>query len=106
MRTLVVSLLLIFAAPAMAKDLVDINSASSDQLKALPGVDDALAGKIVAGRPYTGKDQLLKQKLVDADEYKKLRPLIVAKVPRAIGGQGSVEKHEGPGPATDPNLKK
>ncbi|HEY2747485.1 MAG TPA: helix-hairpin-helix domain-containing protein [Polyangia bacterium] len=106
MRTLIVSLLLVFAAPAMAKGLVDINSANTDQLKQLPGVDDTLAGKIIAGRPYTGKDQLLKQKLVDKDEYAKLRPLIVAKQPKAIGGQGSVEKHEGPGAATDANVKK
>ena len=106
MRTFIVSLLLLFAVPAMAKNLVDINSASADQLKALPGVDDGLASKIIAGRPYTGKDQLLKQKLVDKDEYAKLRPLIVAKQPKAIGGQGSVEKHEGPGPATEANVKK
>jgi hypothetical protein len=85
---------------------MDINTASEDQLKTLPGVTDDVVKKIVAGRPYTGKDQLLKQNIVDKDEYGKIRPLIVAKQPKALGGQGSVEKHAGPGPATDPNVKK
>ena len=80
---------------------MDINTATADQLKTLPGVTDDVAKKIIAGRPYTGKDQLLKQNMVDKDEYAKIRPLIVAKQPKAIGGQGSVEKHEGPGPATE-----
>ena len=106
MRTLSVTLLIAFAVPALAKGLTDINTASADQLKTLPGVDDGLASKIIAGRPFTGKDQLLKQKIVDKDEYAKLRPLIVAKQPKAIGGQGSVQKHEGPGPASETNVKK
>lgn len=122
MRTIVLSLLLV-ATPALAEEpatsnsaaldakhprakVVDINSASVDELKLLPGVTDDVAKKIVAGRPYTGKDQLLKQNIVDKDEYAKIRPLIHAKQPKAIGGQGAVEKHEGPGPATDNNVKK
>jgi DNA uptake protein ComE-like DNA-binding protein len=124
MRTLIVAFLLV-AAPAFAQEakpetktetktetttttkkpkrseLMDINTATADQLKTLPGVTDDVAKKIIAGRPYTGKDQLLKQNMVDKDEYAKIRPLIVAKQPKAIGGQGSVEKHEGPGPATE-----
>jgi competence protein ComEA len=123
MRTLVLSLLLV-AAPALAQEksdtaapktetattttkkpkrseLMDINTASADQLKTLPGVTDDVAKKIISARPYTGKDQLLKQNLVDKDEYAKIRPLIVAKQPKAIGGQGAVEKHEGSGPATE-----
>jgi len=126
MRMLILSSLLLVAAPAFAQETktetttktetattttkkskpMDINTASADQLKTLPGVTDDLAGKIIAGRPYTGKDQLLKQKIVDKDEYAKLRPLIVAHQPKATGGQGSVEKHQGPGPATDATTKK
>jgi len=130
MRTLILSSLLLVAAPAFAQDktdtatktetktettttkkpkrseLMDINTASADQLKSLPGVSDDVAKKIIAARPYSGKDQLLKQNIVDKDEYAKIRPLIVAKQPKAIGGQGAVEKHEGPGPATDANTKK
>jgi len=126
MRMLILSSLLLVATPAFAQETktetttktetattttkkskpMDINTASADQLKTLPGVTDDLAGKIIAGRPYTGKDQLLKQKIVDKDEYAKLRPLIVAHQPKATGGQGSVEKHQGPGPATDATTKK
>jgi len=124
MRTLMLSLSLLVAAPAFAQEtktetktetttkkttkkseLMDINSASADQLKSLPGMTDDVAKKIIAARPYTGKDQLLKQKIVDNDEYAKIRPLIIAKQPKAIGGQGSVETHLGPGPATDANVK-
>jgi competence protein ComEA len=121
MRTLVLSLLLAAASPAFAQDkpaapdtktdtatakkgkraeLLDINTATDDQLKALPGITDDQVKKIVAGRPYTGKDQLLKQNIVDKDEYAKIRPLIHAKQPKAIGGQGSSEAHTGPGPAS------
>jgi competence protein ComEA len=127
MRTLILSSLLLVAVPAWAQDktetttktesstttkkpkrseLMDINTATADQLKTLPGMTDDIAKKVIAARPYTGKDQLLKQNIVDKDEYAKIRPLIVAKQPKALGGQGSVEKHQGPGPATDPNVKK
>jgi DNA uptake protein ComE-like DNA-binding protein len=129
MRTLILSSLLLIAAPAFAQDkadtttktktetttttkkpkrseLMDLNTASADQLKTLPGMTDDVAKKIIAARPYTGKDQLLKQNIVDKDEYAKIRPLVVAKQPKAMGGQGSVEKHEGPGPATDAKSKK
>ena len=86
-------------------ELMDINTATADQLKTLPGITDDIAKKIIAARPYTGKDQLLKQKIVDKDEYAKVRPLIVAKQPKAIGGQGAVEAHTGPGPSTDKSVK-
>ncbi|HEX4460009.1 MAG TPA: helix-hairpin-helix domain-containing protein [Polyangia bacterium] len=122
MKTIVLSLLLAAASPAFAQDkpatdtktettttttkkskragMLDINTATNDQLKALPGITDDQVKKIVAGRPYTGKDQLLKQNIVDKDEYAKLRPLIIAKQPKAIGGQGSSDAHTGPGPAS------
>lgn len=87
------------AGKPMKKQL-DINSASEDDLKTLPGVTDEIAKKIVAGRPYTGKDQLFKQNIVDKDEYAKIRNLIHAKQPKAIGGQGAPEQHTAPGPAT------
>jgi DNA uptake protein ComE-like DNA-binding protein len=63
--------------------LMDLNSASADELKTLPGVDDALAQKIIAGRPYKGKDELWKRKLMDKDAYAKVRPLVIAKQPKA-----------------------
>jgi DNA uptake protein ComE-like DNA-binding protein len=105
MRTLIVSIMLV-AAPALANKTrhgtpIDVNSASADQLKSLPGMTDDVADKIIAGRPYTDKDQLLQQDVVDKEEYAKIRGLIVAKPPKAIGGQGAVEQHQGPGPATE-----
>jgi hypothetical protein len=53
---------------------MDINSASEEQLKTLPGLTDEQIRKIFAGRPYTGKDQLLKQNIVDKDEYRQDSP--------------------------------
>ena len=100
MRTLLLSSLLVLALPAFAGEgqakPLDINAASRGELKTLPGVTDAIAGKIVAGRPYTGKEQLVEQKIVAAGEYARIRPLIVARQPKAIGGKGAVERHETP----------
>jgi DNA uptake protein ComE-like DNA-binding protein len=70
------------AKPATATKLVDINTASVDQLKALPGIDDATAQKIVAGRPYKGRNELLNRKIVSADEYSKIKFSIKARQPK------------------------
>jgi len=67
------------AAPAEKKELVDINSASLDELKALPGIGDAYAQKIVDGRPYKGKDELLQKKILPKATYNKVKNAIIAK---------------------------
>jgi DNA uptake protein ComE-like DNA-binding protein len=68
-------------AATMAK--TDINSATKDELMKLPGVGDAIADKIIAGRPYKTKGALSSQKIVGPKAYAKIRPLIIASQPTA-----------------------
>jgi len=66
-------------ASAAKIELVDINSATAAQLKALPGIGDAYAAKIIAGRPYAKKDQLKAKNIIPAATYDKIQEQIIAR---------------------------
>lgn len=64
---------------AKSADLMDINSATKDQLMTLPGIGDAYSQKIIAGRPYTAKNQLVQKNIIPQATYDKIKDKIIAK---------------------------
>ncbi|NNM73973.1 ComEA family DNA-binding protein [Enterovirga aerilata] len=67
------------AQPAARAPLVDINHASKEELDALPGVGPARAEAIIKGRPYKGKDELLRKKVIPSGVYEGIKERIVAR---------------------------
>jgi DNA uptake protein ComE-like DNA-binding protein len=67
---------------AASKNLLDINTATAAELKALPGMGDAYAQRVIAGRPYTAKNQLTTRGILPAAEYEQIKPLIIAHRPK------------------------
>jgi DNA uptake protein ComE-like DNA-binding protein len=73
------------AAPAAGKSaaekpaVIDINSASKDELDALPGIGSVRAEAIIKGRPYKGKDELHRKKIIPMNVYDAIKDRIVAR---------------------------
>ena len=71
------------AATANKPEKLDINSATKEQLEALPGIGKVYSQKIIDGRPYANKTQLVSKGVIPQATYDKIKDMIIAKQPPA-----------------------
>jgi competence protein ComEA len=67
------------AAATKKAELIDINSATKEQLMTIPGIGDAISKRIIADRPYRAKNELVQKNILSEDSYDKIKDLIIAK---------------------------
>jgi len=98
------------AKSAAHRERIDINSATKEQLMTLPGVDDAMADKIIAGRPFKAKTDLLHKSIVTKTEYSKVSSHIIAKqegkaAPESKAPESSQQSGDQSSPQSTPESK-